>query len=219
MISKIKLALLAFAVPTTLAAPAAAYERLPTGLARLSSADFASKVRVIDDPLEPVVILSTQDGYKRGRSITGAQADDVHLRVLVDRKTRRVSWQVWHELSYMGNQRDLGSVHYVTGGMLEQSKVMALENWLDQCPPTDGVGSCNQLVRVAFELPDRAIREIADAYRPGERRPWRLRFKDANGRDVTGGLAPAEVAGLVYALETWQRANFQHPTDSHTIRH
>lgn len=207
MIRTIQLAILAIAVPVIPAAPAAAYDRLPTGLARLSPADFASKVRIIDDPLEPTIVLSTDDGYKRGRSIKGAQADDVHLRVVVDRSTRRVSWQVWHELSYMGTRRDLASVHYLAGGALKRSEVMALENWLDQCPPTDGIGSCNQFTRVAFELPDRTIREIAGAYRPGERTPWRMRFKDRNGRDITGGLAPAEAAGLVHALETWQRAN------------
>jgi hypothetical protein len=207
MIRKIKLAILAVAFPMIAAAPAAAYDRLPTGLAQLSPADFANKVRVIDDPLEPTIVLSTDDGYKRGRSIKGAQADDVHLRVVVDRTTRRVSWQIWHELSYMGNQRELASVHYLTDGALKRSKVTALENWLDQCPPTDGVGSCNQFTRVAFELPDRTIREIASAYRPGERTPWRLRFKDKNGRDITGGLAPAEAAGLVHALEAWQRTN------------
>ena len=212
MIRKIGLSLLAVAVPMVAAAPASAYERLPTALARLSPADFASKVRVIDDPLEPAIILSTVEAYKRGRSIKGADADDVHLRVVVDRATRRVSWQVWHDLSHAGNRRDLSSVHYLTGGALERSEVMALENWLDQCPPTDGIGSCNQFIRVAFELPERTIREIASAYRPGERTPWRMRFKDKNGRDITGGLAPAEVAGLVDALETWQRTNREHQT-------
>jgi hypothetical protein len=207
MIRTIKLALLAIAIPMTTAAPAAAYDRLPSGLARLSPADFASKVKVVDDPLEPTITLSTDDAYKRGRSIKGAHAEDVHLRVVVDRATRRVSWQVWHELSYMGNQRDLASVHYLTGGALERSEIMAQDNWLDQCPPTDGVGSCNQFTLVAFELPAATVREIADAYRPGERTPWVLRFKDKNGRDITGGLAPAEAAGLVHALEAWQRTN------------
>lgn len=188
------------------AAPAVAYERLPTGLAKLSPSDFASKVLIVDDPLEPAIVLSTQDGYTRGRPIKGAQANDVHLRVLVDRETRRVSWQVWHQLSYAGKQRDLESVHYLAGGSLEQSQVVAADHWLDQCPPTDAIGSCNQFMKVGFELSERTVREIARAYRPGEQAPWRLRFKDRNGRDVTGGLAPAEVAGLLHALETWQRA-------------
>lgn len=207
MIRRFKLAIPAIAAALVPAAPALAYERLPAGLAQLSPADFASKVRIIDDPVEPTIVLSTRDGYKRGRSVKGARAEDVYLQALVDRKTGDVTWRVWHELS-MGNQRKLSSVQYLSGGKtLEQAEFLTMENWLDQCPPTDGTGSCNHFVRVAFELPDQTIREIADAYRPGERRPWRLRFKDANGRDITSGLAPAEVAGLIYSLETWSRTS------------
>ncbi|MBV1688821.1 hypothetical protein KRR38_14355 [Novosphingobium sp. G106] len=206
MIGKTKLAFLAALLPIIVVVPAQAYERLPAGLAQLSPADFASKVRIVDDPLEPAIVLSTQDGYTRGRPIKGAQANDVHLRALVDRATGQVSWQVWHQLSYVGQQRNLESVQYLAGGALDQSQVMAVENWLDQCPPTDGIGSCNQFMKVGFELSDRTIREIAAAYRAGQQTPWRLRFKDRNGRDVTGGLAPAEAAGLLDALETWKRA-------------
>lgn len=205
MSGKIRLALLAIAVPLIAAAPAIAHERLPSGLAQLSPSDFASRVRIVDDHLEPTIVLSSRDGYKRSRSIGGARAHEVYLQAVVDRETGRVSWQVWHELS-TGGQRKLGSVEYASGGeRLEQSGFVAMENWLDQCPPTDGIGSCNHFVRVAFELPDRTVREIADAYRPGDRTPWPLRFKEANGRDITSGLAPAEAAGLILALERWRQ--------------
>lgn len=205
MIRRTKLAILAIAAPLIPAAPALAYERLPTGLAQLSPADFASKVQIIDDPVEPAIVLSTRDGYKRSRSIKGARAEDVYLQALVNRKTGAVTWRIWHELS-MGNQRKISSVQYQSGGRkLEQDEFLSMENWLDQCPPTDGIGSCSHFVRVAFELPDQTIREIADAYRPGERTPWRLRFKEANGRDILSGIAPAEAAGLIHSLETWSQ--------------
>jgi hypothetical protein len=188
-----------------LAVPAQAYERLPNRLAQLLPADFAGKVRIVDDPLKPVIVLSTQEGYKRGRSVGGAQAEDVHLQALVDRKTGRVAWRVWHQLVYTGNRRNITAVQYRAGGALKHSDVLSVDHWLDQCPPTDGAGSCNHFTRVSFELSERTIREISDAYRPGLRTPWRLRFKDARGRDVTSGLAPAEVVGLVNALEQWRR--------------
>lgn len=203
MIRRIKLAALAIATPLVAATPALAYERLPTGLAQLSPADFASKVHIVDDPVEPAIVLSTRDGYKQGRSVKGARAEDVYLQALVDRKTGAVSWRVWHELS-MGNQRKISSVQYQgPDGKLEQADFLTMDNWLDQCPPTDGIGSCNHFVRVAFELPDETVREIANAYRPGERTPWRLRFKEANGRDILSGIAPAEAAGLINSLESW----------------
>lgn len=184
--------------------PAAAYDRLPQALAQLSPADFASQVRVIDDPREAAIVLSTEEAYTRARAIKGAHADDVHLRALVDRRTGKVSWQVWHDLIHVGGERSLHAVSYQAGGMLQQAQPTIVERWLDRCPPTDAPGACNQAVRVAFDVPEQTVREIAQAYRPGERMPWQLSFKDSHGRDVTGGLAPAEAAGLIAALEAWR---------------
>lgn len=205
MIGRTRLAFLAVVIPLIAAAPAIARERLPSGLAQLSPNDFASRVRIVDDPRKSMIVLSSRDGYTRSRSIGGARADDVYLEALIDRETGHVSWQVWHELS-TGGQRKLGSVEYTdAGGRVEQSGFLAMESRLDQCPPTDGVGSCNHVVRVAFELPDRTIREIAGTYRPGERTSWPVRFREAGGRDITSGLAPAEAAGLLLALERWRQ--------------
>jgi len=181
-----------------------AYEKLPRPLAALSPADFARQVDIADDPQESAVVLSTREGYTRSRSIAGARANDVHLRALVDRGTGRVSWQVWHELVYVGGPREVRAVHYFADGTQRRAVPVAVEHRLDECPPTDAVGFCNQFTRVAFELPEDTVREIAKSYREGERAPWRLRFEDANGRDMTGGLAPAEAAGLVQALDAWR---------------
>ncbi len=188
---------------------ASAYDRLPDPLASLTPADFAQDIQVLDDPLEPMTILSTRDGYTRGRSIEGAHASDVHLRVLVDRASGRTVWQVWHELVTTSGHKHVTAVHYRAGG---EPAPLALDHWLDQCPPTDGIGSCNQVTRIGFALPEHAVREMAAAYAAGSREPWRLRFKDASGHDVTGGLAPAEAAGLVQALDTWRRGPVGHAT-------
>lgn len=183
---------------------ASAYEQLPRPLARLTPADFAGQIQIVDDPLEPAIVLSTRDGYARSRALKGARADDVHLRALVDRQTGRVTWQVWHDLIYVGGRKNVSAVHYRYAGERRAAEPVTVRHWLDQCPPTDGIGACNQVSRIVFELPEKTIREIAAAYGAGAREPWRLRFEDANGRDVTGGLAPAEAAGLVQALEAWR---------------
>ena len=178
----------------------------PSADERFSTKSWPSSSRATTRWSEPAIVLSTRDGYKQGRSVKGARAEDVYLQALVDRKTGAVSWRVWHELS-MGSQRKISSVQYQAGdGKLEQADFLTMDNWLDQCPATDGIGSCNHVVRVAFELSDQTIREIANAYRPGERTPWRLRFKEANGRDILSGIAPAEAAGLINSLESWSQS-------------
>lgn len=185
--------------------PAAeAYERLPRALAALSPADFARQVHVTDDQARPAVVLSTREGYERGRVVQGAHVDDVHLRAVVDRASGRVTWQVWHDLVTVRRHRNVVSVQYMADGELRTAKPIAVDHSLGQCPPTDGPGFCNRITRIAFELPERTVREMAASYDAKSRVPWRLHFRDAAGRDVTSGIAPAEAAGLIAAVEAWQ---------------
>lgn len=188
------------------ATPAMAYEKLPTTLAGLSPADFAEDVHIEDDPLASAIVVSTHPGYKRGRSLKGALADDVHLRALIDRASGKVTWQVWHDLAYVGGRKEVHAVHYQAAGGVRETRPFHVEHRLDRCPPTDGVGHCGEAMTIGFELPEATVREIAAAYAPGSRAPWRLRFKDTGGRDVTGGLAPAEAAGILHAVEAWRRS-------------
>jgi len=196
--------LLAAAASLALSAPATAHAELPNALAALSPADFAGVVRVDDDPQSGAVVLSTREGYTRSRSIKGALADDIHLRAAIDRRTGETSWQVWHDLAYVGGQRDFHAVRYDAGGAPRRIAPLHVEHRPDRCPATDQVGACGQAVRVAFEVPEQTIREIARTYRSGARTPWQVRFEDARGRAMTGGVAPAEVAGLLQAVEAWR---------------
>lgn len=190
------------AVTLAVAPAAAAYERLPRALAAMSPADFAAQVHIADK--QGVVVLSTREGYTRGRVVRGAHIDDVHLRAVVDKASGRTTWQVWHDLVTVRRHRDVVSVEYLAGGELRAARPIGLDHSLGQCPPTDGSGFCNKITRIGFELPEQAVREMAASYAVGSRTPWRLHFRDAAGRNVTSGLAPAEAAGLVAALEAWR---------------
>jgi hypothetical protein len=174
---------------------------LPRALAGLSPSDFAGRVQVEEQQDAGTVVLSTRTAYARERAIDGARANDVHLRAVVDRGIGTVSWQVWHELTFRDGPRRFDAIRYTSGGQSEEVAPFLVESWLAQCPAMDGVGLCNHVTRIGFELPERAIREIAQGYRAGSREPWRVRFEDGRGGSVTGGLAPAEVAGLLHAVE------------------
>lgn len=181
---------------------AAAYDELPRGLAKLTPAEVVDRIHIDDEMLEPHIVISTEKAWKRGRGIEGAHATDVHLRALVDRQSGAVRWQVWHELVYPGHRPEMVGVNYRAGGRLEQAELLFAEHWQDDCPGTDDpAASCNKYARFVFEIPDDVVAEIAAAYRPESRAPWRLRFKDVNGGSITGGLAPAEAAGLVKAVD------------------
>ncbi|WP_091148690.1 hypothetical protein [Novosphingobium sp. CF614] len=180
---------------------AAAYDELPRGLAKLTPAEVVDRIRVDDEVLEPHIVVSTQKAWDRGRRIEGAHASDVHLRALVDRESGAVRWQVWHELVYDSAAREMVGVNYRVDGRLQRAGLVVAEQWQDDCPGVDAAEiSCNRYARFVFEIPDRAMQEIAAAYRPDSRAPWRLRFKDVNGGSITSGLAPAEAAGLLKAV-------------------
>lgn len=195
-------ALLAFGC----ASPAAAYDKLPRGLAQLTPADVARRVQIDDDQFEPHIVVSTKAAWDRGRRIEGAHATDVHLRALIDRESGTPRWQVWHDLVYEGPRREIASANYRVGGRLEQADPALSEHRYDDCPSVDALRiACKRSTRIVFEIPAHVVEEIAASYRPDSREPWRIRFRDDNGRSITGGLAPAEAAGLVRAVEQVRR--------------
>jgi len=184
---------------------AAAYEELPRALARATPDMFAQGVRVLDEPHEPYVQVSTRKAWSRGRRLQGAHAEDVHLRAMVDRQSGAVRWQVWHELVVHDRPSEIIGVNYRVGGRTEQGRLVRIDQW-DDCPGVDAIQrACNRHARVVFELPGSVVEEIAAAYRANSREPWRLRFSERGGGTVTGGLAPAEVAGLRDAVEHVRR--------------
>jgi len=189
-----------------LAAPAlaGAAEQLPRGLARLSPDDFARSVAVADGPLVPHIVLSTQSGYKGGQSMSGAYADDVHLKALIDRQSGRVSWQVWHDLINFHGKGEVAAIDYLAAGAPRSSAPVKVERWQEMCSAGDTTAPCHPYMRVVFEVPETVVQEMAAAYRAGSREPWRLRFRDGKGRDMAGGVAPAEAVGLLRSVDEWR---------------
>lgn len=186
-------------------APAAqAYERLPRALAALSPTDFASRVRISDDQAGGTVVLSTRDGYVRARVVRGAHVGDVHLRAVIHRASGRVTWQVWHDLVTVSGHKDVLVVQYISGGLRRSVRPIVVDRSLGQCPPTDGAGFCNRITRIGFELPGHVVGELAAGYQTASRAPWPIYFRDSSGKDVISGIAPAEAAGLIAALEAWR---------------
>jgi hypothetical protein len=198
--------LLAAALAFGGAGSAAAYDRLPRGLAGLTPVEVVERIHVDDGSQEPHIVVSTENAWDRGRGIDGAHADDVHLRALVDRKDGSVRWQVWHDLIRYGTMPDIVGVDYRAAGRLQQTGLVMAEHRFDDCPGVDALmRSCNRHSRFVFEVPQQVVEEIAATYRPGNRAPWPLHFTDENGGAIGGGLAPAEAAGLLQAVDEIRR--------------
>lgn len=189
---------------TVPATSAIATAQLPIRVAALPADHFARAVEVKDDQLEPYVSFSSRKAHK-GRHALGAGTEgDLHLTAHLDRNSGAMSYRVWHEITNTDAPRELTRVHYRAAGKVTQANLSVASHWESNCVPQETGGQCDQRIRVAFDLPEQVVREIAAGHEQGSRQGWAFRYKDAQGSDIDGVLAPAEAAGLIHAVDAWR---------------
>ena len=66
-------------------------------------------------------------------------------------------------------------------------------------------GTCVWWRDLAFEVPEEVLRAVAARAAERRVRPWRFRFKAEQGDDWTDDMAPAEVAGLLLAVDAFKQ--------------
>lgn len=191
--------LCAAATPAALAA-----DELPRGLARLAPADFAARIEILDDPIEPAVLLSTRAAHRQGLPMAGGFVEDAHLATEIDRTTGAARWQASFDLVNFARRAEVVVVSYRAGGVAQRAAPRSVTHHLAVCAPGDAADPCHARMRVVIALDEATVREIAGAYRPGSREAWRVGFVDTSGERLTAGLAPAEAAGLLLAVERWR---------------
>ncbi|WP_157218218.1 hypothetical protein [Flavisphingomonas formosensis] len=202
---------IALLVGATLLLPAAASasDTLSKRLAAMTPADFESRTSIVNDPLEPDLVISTEKAHRGRQPIRDGLADNVYVRALVARDTGAVRFQIWHDIAYWGQRKELYQVNYVAGGALKSDPLAIAAHRADECPFVDEVVYCKLNKTLVFEVSEPVMREIAQQYQPASRDPWSFRFKDRLGRDVTSGIAPAEAAGLLRVLDKVRSAAAQ----------
>lgn len=202
----VRSALLATLIATTAIAGAAqasvSKQQVARQLLKLSPAEIAERVEVRDDPLEDYVLFSTRPVLRKGGVSDGVSIHDGFLKAKRSRDGTSTVWRISYDMTFFGARRDPTLVHLRSKDGLLKIPPSTIRRWNDECG--DGNVTCGQHMTVEFDLPEDAIREIAAAYQPGDPTPWLVRFKDANGQDVTVGIAPGEVAGLLVAVERWR---------------
>lgn len=190
----------AMLVAAIAAAPLNAADDLPRGLAAISPSEFAGSAEVIDDDLEPALVISTRGTYSKTRKLDGARAHDVYLTARIDRAKGEISYHVVHDLAYWAPRRSFTHVHFNDGDQLVTREVTVVRSGDEFCEVDSAIGECRVFQTLSFELSEGEMTRLARGYISGSREPWRLRLKDAFGRDVTSGLAPAEAGGLLQAV-------------------
>ena len=180
--------------------PAAANEdnALPPKIARISTGSAFAAVAVSDDDLEPEIILSSEPVYKQRRGLVGYMLDDTYLKARIDRRSGKVSFEVHQWMRYQGNLRGYRQVNVQTPEGLRQRPLDKVRYSSETCPQQESLVECVFTEHLAFNVDEGVLRTLAESA-PGE--GWRFRFKAANGKDFNAVLAPAEIAGLLKAVD------------------
>lgn len=180
-----------------LTGPVAAYEKIPSRLARQSPADVIERIRVDEAQGEAHVMVSTKKVWDRGNTVGGVHVSDVHMRAVIDRATGAAHWELWHELDLYDDRREITGLTYRLHGRSHHAALVRSQVSEEICPSVDGPPSaCHVRVRSVFAIPDRVLQSVAESYRPDGQQYWELEFSDSNGEVIRAGLAPVEVAGL-----------------------
>lgn len=195
-------ATLGLLLTATVARAGAGDKPVAASLVKLTPDQIAQRIDVRDDPLERQVMFSTQPVHRKGGFTNGVTVNDGFIQATKSRDGGAVTWRVRYDFTYFGAHPDVTQVDMRTRDGVVRIKPTAVRRWSEECP--ESIGTCGQQMSVEFEAPEDVMRDIAAAYRPGDRTPWRLRFGDDHGDGVTVGLAPVEVAGLVGVVDSWK---------------
>jgi len=166
-------------------------------LQRLTPEAVAAAISITDDSLEVMATLNTSKAYSTKGKFTDPVRSDNFLRAMIDKKTGATTFQVYQMVRYTGDTRMFTSVNYATGEGPINAPVQTISNEVITC----SYGLCVREENIGFLVPEAVLRGIAATYRRGASQPWRFRFKARQGFDWEDRIMPAEVAGLVLAVD------------------
>lgn len=176
---------------------------LHAALVKMTPETIAERIEVRDEPLEDHVLFSSRPVFRKGGFIHGVAVRDGFIKAVKSRDGASVSWRVTYDLTYFGARLDVTQIHVRSADGLLKLAPTTVRRWSEECGEV--LVTCGRHMTVEFEVPEKVIRDVAATYRPGDRTPWSVRFKDDQGEGLTVGLAPVEVAGLVSAVDRWKR--------------
>lgn len=170
----------------------------------LDKEHFKRTVSVKDDSLETVAILSTVEGFKHKKGLLGIVWDDNFLRASIDKKTGATSFYVYNTLYYRGSGwHHYSTVNYETLDGVKTARLDRIGTDVD-CSGSRYQG-CTYNEHVGFTIDREILETVAALYKPGEKKALKYRLKGRTTEDYTDALLPAEIAGLLEAVDEYSR--------------
>jgi hypothetical protein len=166
-------------------------------LRALTPESVEGQVSIKTDSLEPLITVTSDKVWKSNGKFTDKVRSDNFLRAFIDKRTGEVRYQLYQEVTYTGEWRRFASVHYETSSGPASAQIAPISQEVIGC----SFGLCAYREAIGFDVPRQVLEEVAGRYSTRDPAFWRFRFKGQNGLDWEDRIAPAEVAGLLRAVD------------------
>jgi hypothetical protein len=168
----------------------------------MTPADFQRTATLKDDPLDTTAIVSTQPGFEEKRGLLKLVWNDNFLRAFIDKKTGATQFQVYQYISYGGSWRFYHTANYEAPNGPESQPVTVIDRSVDSC----STYGCSFTEHIGFDVPEALLRWVAARYTAQPGSIWRFKIGSKAGGDWQDGMATAEVAGLLAAVDQFRAA-------------
>ncbi len=160
---------------------------------------FRDTATVIDNPLDAVVTVSTENGYKEHRGPMRALWNDEFLEGVIDKKTGRKSFLAYVWVTYKGSARSYQTVRYLAPNGPLSVPVTLTRLEVNYC----AVGDCTYTEHLSFPVDEAMLRELAAPTASGKQSLWPFKLVAKSGLDYNGGFSSAEMAGLLAKVDDY----------------
>ena len=166
---------------------------------------FAAAADVKDDALETVATISTMRGWQQHDGLLGIVNDDGFFRAFIDKTSGETRFQVYHMVRYTEQHRArFEVVNYETPDGPVSVPLIPIGRYRGSCRVYVG---CAYLETFAFPVDEALLRTLAAKYLPGRVAVWKYRLKAKTGAERDEGFAPAEIAGILIAVDHYRAAH------------
>nr|DAQ12771.1 MAG TPA: hypothetical protein [Caudoviricetes sp.] len=168
---------------------------------------FKASAKIDDDDLDVVANISTLGGMVKRQGLLGVVWNDNFLRALIDKKTGRITFQVYQYINYEGDWRFYETVNYETPDGPVQKRLIQISRDVLSCSGSRYSTGCSYSEHFAFEVDEALLRTIAAGYQPGAAVVWKFKFGAQRAEDWNDAILPAEVAGFLQAVDEYRAAS------------
>ena len=181
-------------------------QRPESGLA-LTPEHFKRTAILEEGDSEAPAVITTRNGFRRKQGLLHFVYDDNFLRAFIDKKTGKVTYQVYQSIYYQASDWRFylkASYEAPDGPESVDAKLVRAPLAHDfDCPDhTSSVCAYNE--HVGFPVDRDLLDSIASAYEPNKSAEWGFRFIPRIGEDYHDGLLVAEIVGFLQAVDSYR---------------